>query len=434
MFRRSREPRTIAPDPIPILPPSQSLARFVDKTRSILADVQAIEKQLISEKARRRRLTLERKGISQDRRPDSTSNSHRQSQTKTSCEFAAFCDRLLLTNRIWKQEKELKALRAAATAKTQAQSDTAFKTFCEQLLLWNKIWKLEREAVTLAEEKERIQRERVAAVTRAAKRMVLDVQKERLVEEFVKDLIGDVAAAKAEVWELRVEHEKEVQEINGDWMRDYARVKSELAQIRLAQEARLLEQDMSNTMEESLFESLREAKRRIEELEGQVGGYSWSDEATLNDADGVVGGTGDQDDETTDVEFDTLSELSSSSTCVSSGGSIQRPVISTPGSGRRRCISQGPLATGRPSLHPRSSTLPRSIGGVSFPLKPLMVDQAKSTLRASTDAATRTCNHSGRPLAVRNRTTSVSVRSPSSASSSGMKAVTMGKVRAPWRV
>ncbi|KAF8067522.1 hypothetical protein FPV67DRAFT_1449165 [Lyophyllum atratum] len=121
----------------------------------------------------------------------------------------------------------------------------------------------------------------------------------------------------------------------------------------------------------------------------RVARYIWLDDMTLNDADGAAG-AGDQDNEATDVEFGSLPELSSSRRLHQSARDIH------PRNGRRRSISQGALATCKPSFHSRSSTLPCSIGGASFELKPLLVDQAKSVsaLSASTDAETRTCNHS----------------------------------------
>ncbi|KAF8054912.1 hypothetical protein FPV67DRAFT_1459721 [Lyophyllum atratum] len=239
MFHRSREPRIIAADPISILPPSQSLARFIDKTRGILADVQAIEKRLISEKVLPRSspdLDLQVLSVELNR------------------------DELRIFDVLQSLLEELKALRAAAAAKAQAQSDTAFKTFCEQLLLRYEIWKLEREAVATA-----------GGEGKDPAPMGCSCHAHREAD-------GCGCAEGVPGGGVR-------QESDRNWMKEHARMKS-----GLAQKARLLEHDMSNTMEQSLFESLREAKRRIEELEGQVAGCIWSDDATLNDADGATGG------------------------------------------------------------------------------------------------------------------------------------------------
>ncbi|KAG6852895.1 hypothetical protein C0991_008345 [Blastosporella zonata] len=419
--RHKREPVAIAiKEQEPRSPVAhRSLTRFVDKSRSILTDVQALEKQLTISKSRRpRRQTFRR------RRHDrylstQPSQAHRP---EPSCEFSAFCERLLLTNKIWNQEKELKSLRAASAEKTRAGKEAAFNTFCDQLLLWNRIWKLEKEVAEVVREKERIQRERVAAVTRAAKRMVHDVQKERMVEEFVKGLLEEMGTAKAEVGSLQAQHEREMEEIHEDWMKDYRRVTQELAQLKLAQSAKMVEQEVSNSMEESLFESLKEGKRRVECLEESLKavGYA-SSEATLND-------------DASEADFELLSELSTSSTCVSSSGSIRRSSLTAfdPVIGRKRCISQGgtpPATASQRPQHSHSVSVPTTDEGVSATRKNMALA-----------VATRTCHHSGRPLAVRNRTTSVTVASrtpPASpfgttfVKSEGATGITN---RAPWRV
>lgn len=335
-----------------------------------------------------------------------------------SSEFAAFCERLLLVNQIWKQEKQLKAQQEALEARAQASGATAFNTFCDQLLLWNRIWKLEREVTALVADGERLKRGRVTAVTRAAKRMVLDVQKERMVEEFVKDLIEDVAASKREVDDLREEHTKEIEEVHGDWIKDYRRVARELETLKLAQEARLAEQEVSNTMEESLCESLRAGKRRVEALEEKIAEYGRDGYTSSN---GVPANY--SDDEATDVELDNLSELSSSSTCVSSGGSIRRSTrrmsdTAGPHMQRRRCTSHGA------SLR-------------DAPFKGSLLFSSTSPQDGTAATATRTYNHSGKPLAIRNRTTSVLSRPPmskySSNESESKGAQLSIKARAPWR-
>ncbi|KAG6889469.1 hypothetical protein C0995_000996 [Termitomyces sp. Mi166 len=345
--------------------------------------------------------------------------------SQPSYEFTAFCERLLLTNKIWKQERELKDLHAASQAKSRAQRSTAFTTFCEQLLLWNRIWKLEREAVELVREKERVQRERTAAVTRAAKRMVQDVQKERMVEEFVKDLIEEVETTKAEIGSTKKKHEREVEEIQGEWVKDYRRVRGELEQLKLAQSARLVEQELSNSMEESLFESLQEGKRRVEQLEKslKVVSYASSDEATANE------------DEVSDVDSELVSDLSST-TCVSSRRSSTTTLDYIPE--RKRCMSQGSLLAPRTLRHSHSCSVPITVDASN--LGTPAIDQGKSftATSGSMTSITRISNHSGKPLAVRNRTTSVIValRTPPTSSASGSTFAKNGSLadRAPWRV
>jgi hypothetical protein len=59
-------------------------------------------------------------------------------------------------------------------------------------LLSYQIGKMQRQIDELIAEGEKMNRSRVAAVTRAAKQKVPDVRKERLLEEFVKDLIREL--------------------------------------------------------------------------------------------------------------------------------------------------------------------------------------------------------------------------------------------------
>lgn len=361
-------------------------------------------------------------------------------------EFAAFCERLLLVNQIWKQEKQVKSLRAAVKSTTEARDARAFKTFCDQLLLWNRIWKLEQEVKALLEDGEKLKRARVTVITQAAKRMVLDVQKERLVEEFVKDLIKEVAVSKQELEELREEHDREVQEIHGDWMKDYRRIARELEVLKLAQEARLAEQDVANIMEDSLFESLRVGKKRIEALEQRIAEYETEKptEDTRVDASGIYYVASSCDDESTDVESDMLSELSSTSTCVSLGGSVRRPTeestsgSTSPRSQQKRCICHGTPLRNTSFRGSLTSTVaaPGSVVGDAITMcKPSIIDQADalSVMEVNIAAATRTCNRSGRPPA----TISFPLRNPSSISRShgpGSKgASATNKRKAPWR-
>ncbi|KAF8804041.1 hypothetical protein BYT27DRAFT_7194755 [Phlegmacium glaucopus] len=170
--------------------------------------------------------------------------------------FTAFCDRLLLQNKIWNQQREIKDLRRSLDSKSMANCSNAFKAFCDRLVLTNKIWKLQTEVAQLTAETEKIKRSRVVAVTRAAKQMVLDVRKERLVEEFVKELMADLEESRRAIKSLRLEHEREIEEMAGEWRKDYRRLSDEIEKLQLAQEARLVEQELSNTMESELIERL----------------------------------------------------------------------------------------------------------------------------------------------------------------------------------
>jgi hypothetical protein len=120
-------------------------------------------------------------------------------------------------------------------------------------LLSNRVWKLQEEVKRLQEEAEQLKRSRVAAVTRAAKQMVQDVRKERLTEEFVKDLLIEMDEHKRAIAVLKSEHEDEMAE---GWKGDYQRLCKEVERLQLAQDARLMEQELSNQVETDLLERL----------------------------------------------------------------------------------------------------------------------------------------------------------------------------------
>jgi len=106
----------------------------------------------------------------------------------------------------------------------------------------------------LTTETEMIKRSRVAVVTRAAKQMVLDVRKERLIEEFVKELMADLEESRRTIKSLCAAHEREIEEMAGEWRRDCRRLSDVVDRLKLAQEARLIEQELSNLMESELIE------------------------------------------------------------------------------------------------------------------------------------------------------------------------------------
>jgi hypothetical protein len=218
--------------------------------------------------------------------------------------FNNFCERLLLQNKIWKQHREIKALKNALRDIRESDSSNAFKVFIDRLLLTNKIWKQEKEIGRLLGETEALKRSRVAAVTRAAKQMVQDVRKERLTEEFVKDLIAELEECKQSIVTLRAEHEREIQELAGDWRKDCLRLAQHVQRLELAQESRRVEQELSNEMEADLVHRLSIAEHGEEvnrPPSGLSGTYSCDDDAeTLSDTD--------------------FEQMSNTSTCVGSGG------------------------------------------------------------------------------------------------------------------
>jgi hypothetical protein len=421
--------------------PTKPLRRFAVKAEKILNDFRELELRLASENAQRPQISKQvasRRSRHEPRRPTiygERVSSHgvlapgeETRNSRTSSAFDSFCERLLLMNRIWKQEKEMRELRASLNSKTKSKPTTAFKTFCDQLLLWNRIWKLEKEVKLLVAEGEKMKRSRVMAITRAAKQMVLDVQKERLVEEFVKDLIEEVEESKRNMESMREAHEREIEEMNGEWMKDYRAVMRELDSLKLAQETRLLEQEITNEEDDSLFKNLLAGKRRVEELEKKIAEYEEQGYASSSD-DTVVASTSKRydtasahHDASTDIELDLISETSSSRTCVSTGHDTGRQTKALASTQRKRCMSLRSPYEGR--------------ARTSLSLKPLILDHARSgsvsALESSTSVATRTCNHSGRPIAFRNRTlSSISLRTLPA----GTREKASGEVskRAPWR-
>jgi hypothetical protein len=443
--------------------PTKPLTQFVTQAEQILVDFQELEKALECDSKQYRRckvpaasrpaLRITTGSVQEVELPRQGSPAVAEPK-QTSSAFTAFCDRLLLMNRIWEQEKQVKALRAALESKTKAKNDTAFKTFCDQLLLQNRIWKLEREVNTLVVDSEKMKRSRIAAITRAAKQMVLDVQKERMIDEFVKDLIEEVGASKEEVKNQRDEHERQVAEINGDWLKDYRKISRELDALKVAQEARLVEQEVANDMEQALYDNVRARKKQLEALEEKISVYE-SEASTSFDDDTMVENDDHQrtspdgyDDEPTDVELDTLSELSTSSTCVSvenssklrAMGRIRR--ASHGGRSSSSSIPSNVAVEGSLLFQPSLSSTPAKAS--RYPVRPSNFDRANGTaaMNAGIATETRACNHSGIPRAVRNRTTSLItkpsslVRSPSSTSflRNGESSGILLKKRAPWRI
>ena len=230
--------------------------------------------------------------------------------------FTAFCDRLLLQNKIWKQQREIKVLRRSLDSMSMANCSNAFKAFCDRLILSNNVWKLEKQVNQLTAETEKIRRSRVAAVTRAAKQMVLDVRKERLIEEFVKELMADLEESKQTIKSLRAEHEREIEEMVGEWRKDCWRLSDEVERLKLAQEARLVEQGLSNTMESELIERsallYQKAGIPLDEYrgDGMIGFPSDAEDCSGEDTETLSG---------SDLELEEMSNTSTSTFVGSTG-------------------------------------------------------------------------------------------------------------------
>ena len=206
---------------------------------------------------------------------------------------------------------------------SMATCSNAFKAFCDRLILSNNVWKLEKEVSQLTAETEMIKRSRVAAVTRAAKQMVLDVRKEGLIEEFVKELIIDLEECRETIKSLRAAHELEIEEMAGEWRKDYRRLSDEVDRLKLAQEARLVEQELSNAMENELIErsTLLCQKAGVSLDEYCVEAYPGEDTDTFSG---------------TDLELEEMSNMSTSTYVGSTGELSPNSKSSFDGSSTRR--------------------------------------------------------------------------------------------------
>ncbi|KAF9524198.1 hypothetical protein CPB83DRAFT_861604 [Crepidotus variabilis] len=234
--------------------------------------------------------------------PTSPSCMHPHGVTKS---FANFCEKLLLQNRIWKQQKQINALKRNLESTKSSNASHAFQSFCDRLIMSNNIWRLEREVERLKEDGEKLKRSRIAAVTRAAKQMVQDVRKERLTEEYVKELLDEMDGYRRAVVTLRAEHEKEISEMAEEFRKDSRRMALEIERLQLAQEARRIEQDLSNDIEEELLERLAHQSRLA------ITDSAHTEEECADVEDDLETLDGDSDDE--------LSSNLSTSTFVGSG-------------------------------------------------------------------------------------------------------------------
>lgn len=227
--------------------------------------------------------------------------------------FQAFCERLLLQNRIWAQQREIQRLRKSLDLVKDNNRSTAFQAFCDRLLLSNRIWDQQKKVDHLMGEAEKLKHSRGLAVTRAAERMVDDVQKERMIEEFVKDLIAEVEECRRAVVSLRSEHEREIQELAEDWRQECRRLSKEVERLQLARDAHLVEQDISNAHESELVERLSISERKAIAFDQQSIEFPPSaDTSGLNHTD-------DEDTTLSETDFEQMSNTSTS-TCVASGG------------------------------------------------------------------------------------------------------------------
>jgi hypothetical protein len=273
--------------------------------------------------------------------------------------FMSFCENLLYTNRVWKQQRQIRALRKSLEATEKARSSNAFKSFCDKLLLTNRIWRLERQVEELTAEGERNKRARVSAITHAARRMAMDVRKEAMIEEFVLDLLRELRENKQALAELRGAHDVEVKEIQGDWLREYRRLVHENERLWLALSARQVEQDVSNELEQSLRDNLVLSRKRIRELEEGVQettfGRTVDKRRRTSTASSTTAVASDDDDLDDLTEVDEGMSTMSSATCVSIERADNNRFTKTPG--LRSKSSQQPTLEKRKLSHQRSIPL-----------------------------------------------------------------------------
>ncbi|TFK71038.1 hypothetical protein BDN72DRAFT_838289 [Pluteus cervinus] len=246
--------------------------------------------------------------------------------------FVSFCERLLFMNYIWKQQREIKSLRKALDRTGGVARETAFKAFCDRLLLSNTIWKLEKEVDQLVTDEANLKRSQIDGISQMARQVMVDMQKESLVEDLVKDLIEEVEDGKRQLVKLREAHKREVDEIHNEWIKDYRVVIREREKLKLGQRARLVQQEVADELENDVFARLNAAERL---LEGPSRRISFAE--TL-------------------VEEETLSEASTTATCISTrartplrkaassgrkclGGTLSRR-ISAPELARKRVLSK----------------------------------------------------------------------------------------------
>jgi len=219
--------------------------------------------------------------------------------------FSVFCERLLFQNKIWKQQQEIKKLQLSLRSHQSGTAETAFKAFCDRLVLTHQIQKQQKEIDRLLKEAESLEKARGAAITRAAQQMVRDVTKERLIEEFVKDLISEVNECKKTIVELRAAHEQEIRELAGEYRKDCRRLAKDVERLKLSQQAHLVEQELANAVEEELVGRLPAA---IPVPPNEPSHPQQDDVADEIDLDG---------DTLTDISLETMSNMSTS-TCVGS--------------------------------------------------------------------------------------------------------------------
>lgn len=167
----------------------------------------------------------------------------------------SFCERLLFTNHVWKQEREIEGLkdeleqgrhelargrrglekgrrelerRKKVLEQERKESEEAtFEAFCDKLLMKNTIWKLQKDvekleaaaaataamAETAAKSGEVDEQSQAEDITKAAQGIMLEVKKEMSVsDKIIQELMDQFTADHKQVSQLREAHKREVDE------------------------------------------------------------------------------------------------------------------------------------------------------------------------------------------------------------------------------
>src|SRR3984957_9379083 len=181
--------------------------------------------------------------------------------------FAAFRDRLLLNNQLWKQERELKMLRQAAAASGGGEEETRVQELKDASA--KDIRALEEKLETLEKKHSR----------EMAGRDGLEEKKERIVEELVNEIVADLEESQRLVEVLRArisQHDTEVEEMHNDWLQDNQKLAREVQRLKLAAKRTgnvvvEQEEEISNDMDKTLVDGLlllsSESKRKATEVE-----------------------------------------------------------------------------------------------------------------------------------------------------------------------
>ncbi|KAF8659284.1 hypothetical protein AX16_001858 [Volvariella volvacea WC 439] len=219
--------------------------------------------------------------------------------------FLELCERLLTSNHIWRQEREIKRLQVELESKGQAAQEGVFNAFCERLLLANNVWRLQKvmkgfilnEANTYSG---------IGEVVQSMKQAVAEMKEEMVigpVKGSVEDLTQEVEEGKRQLLALKQEHQRQLDELNNEWMQDYGAVVRENQKLRLGQEAKLVEQELANELEQALFEKLESSKE---------------DGVPLRFPSSTI----PEDEEGVDEDITMVSEISTA-TCISTGSSVR---------------------------------------------------------------------------------------------------------------